>query len=250
MVSRVTESNIYHTETYNDHQIIYARMKLGFTFINIEYFIKHLYYPAKSSLAWTLDYQKNSDLDDSVGLWYVSSLQHDWCRVYYSVELVGKFIVKSLVVKLFILEHLVYDWIPKFIKQILSKKALTEATAWVKYEAELQWKQERYVDNSADEKTTKKRSKLSNFFIGLKKKILKPVSKKDDVKIIASSSLSLFDNETCNTTQDEISQISDIEVFQSITKTRVGLVCLLFVLIVYNLVLCLERLSLSKMNIN
>jgi len=232
MVSRVTESNIYHTETYNDHQIIYARMKLGFTFINIEYFIKHLYYPAKSSLAWTLDYQKNSDLDDSVGLWYVSSLQHDWCRVYYSVELV------------------VYDWIPKFIKQILSKKALTEATAWVKYEAELQWKQERYVENSADEKTTKKRSKLSNFFIGLKKKILKPVSKKDDVKIIASSSLSLFDNETCNTTQDEISQISDIEVFQSITKTRVGLVCLLFVLIVYNLVLCLERLSLSKMNIN
>jgi len=71
-------------------------------------------------VTWTLDYDKKSDLDDSVGYWYVqeNSNVDKLTRVYYSVH------VK------------VPEWLPSFAVDMLKTKALKSATAWVKVEAE------------------------------------------------------------------------------------------------------------------
>ena len=104
-------------------QIIFTRMKVGFPMLKLEFFIRHLYYPSLNSLTWTLDYSKNSDFDDSCGYWYV--IPHpdseDRTRVYYSVEVS------------------MFDWIPKFVVDFMSTKALTDATGWVKKYSELEF---------------------------------------------------------------------------------------------------------------
>jgi len=105
-------------------QIIFTRMKIGFSIMSFEFFIRHLYFPTLHSLTWTLDYTKKSDLDDSVGYWYViphPEYPQKWSRVYYSVQVA------------------LYDWVPKFIVDFMSTKALTDATAWVKKYSELQY---------------------------------------------------------------------------------------------------------------
>lgn len=87
----------------------------------MEFFIRHQYYPSKNSLTWTLDYSRQSDIDDSCGFWYVipHPSKPNWTRVYYSVEVS------------------MFDWVPKVVIDILSKKALTEATGWVKKHSEV-----------------------------------------------------------------------------------------------------------------
>ena len=104
-------------------QIIYTRMKVGFPLLKLEFFIKHKYYPSLNSLTWTLDYDKSSDFNDSCGYWYVIPHPHDVrrTRVYYSVEVS------------------MFDWIPKFVADFTSSKALTGATAWVKKFSELEY---------------------------------------------------------------------------------------------------------------
>ena len=64
---------------------------------------------------------RKSDLDDSVGYWYIQSNNHNkeaLCRVYYSIHVS------------------VPDWLPTWAVDILKTKALESATAWVKVEAE------------------------------------------------------------------------------------------------------------------
>jgi len=129
MVPKTVESKNYNIEdmkpTKKDplSKIIYTRMKVGFPVLKLEFFIKHLYYPSLNSLTWTLDYSKSSDFNDSCGYWYV--IEHpeseDRTRVYYSVEV-------SL-----------FDWVPKFVVDFMSTKALTDATAWVKKYSEMEF---------------------------------------------------------------------------------------------------------------
>ena len=123
MVPKTAESQIYKKENLRKgQQRIWVRMKVGFPMLKIQFYINHLYDPAKNSLTWTLDYSKKSDLNDSVGFWYVIPHpdQVGHTRVYYSVEIS------------------VFDWMPKFVVDFLSKKALTDATAWVKKFSELE----------------------------------------------------------------------------------------------------------------
>lgn len=124
-------------------QIIYTRMKVGFPVLKLEFFIKHLYFPSMNSLTWTLDYDKNSDFNDSCGYWYV--IEHpdseERTRVYYSVEVS------------------MFDWVPKFVVDFMSTKALTDATAWVKKYSELEYAKQggskkRSDDSSSDSGTT------------------------------------------------------------------------------------------------
>ncbi|CAN0561929.1 unnamed protein product, partial [Ectocarpus sp. 12 AP-2014] len=87
----------------------------------------HTYFPSKSSLTWTLDYTKKSTLDDSVGFWHVTThpsqdKQADWSRVYYSVQL------------------RIPSWVPGIVIGYLNKKAIREATTWVKRESEQKYK--------------------------------------------------------------------------------------------------------------
>ena len=78
----------------------------------------HKFYPSKNSLTWSLDYEKYSDFDDVQGHWHVEDVGERRCRVFYAADLKmrGK--------------------VPGPVMNILSKKALREATGWVKRESE------------------------------------------------------------------------------------------------------------------
>jgi len=125
MVPKTLESKNYAVEKLrNGQQLIYTRMKVGFPMLKLEFFVKHDYQPSKNSLTWTLDYSKRSDFDDSCGYWYIIPHPENptqWTRVYYSVEVS------------------MFSWVPKFVVDFMSSKALTDATAWVKKYSELEY---------------------------------------------------------------------------------------------------------------
>jgi len=102
--------------------------------LKLEFFVKHLYFPDLDSLTWTLDYSKLSDFDDSCGYWYIvpHPEKPGWTRIFYSVE-VG-----------------MYDWVPKFVTDFMSNKALTDATGWLKKYSEI----EALKQHSASSSTT------------------------------------------------------------------------------------------------
>lgn len=131
MVPRTFECKNYNLQkqkpTRRDklEQVIFTKFKIGLPLIpKMTFYVKHLYYPALSSLTWTLDYSKKSDFDDSVGYWYVKPHpdRPGWSRVYYSVAVN------------------MYDWVPKTVVNFMSTKALTDATGWVKKFSEEKWK--------------------------------------------------------------------------------------------------------------
>jgi hypothetical protein len=130
MVPKTIESQNYKVEKHgkkdDSPQTIYTRMKVGFPMVKLQFFIKHEYEPKLNSLTWTLDYSKQSDFDDSCGYWYI--VPHpdnpNWTRVYYSVEVS------------------MFDWVPKFVVQFMSNKALTDATGWVKKFSELEYEKQ------------------------------------------------------------------------------------------------------------
>ncbi len=83
-----------------------------------EYYCRHTHHPTQSSLTWSLDYDKYSDFDDVQGHWHVSSLSPSKTRVFYAADLKLR------------------GSVPGPVMNILSKKALKEATSWVKRESE------------------------------------------------------------------------------------------------------------------
>lgn len=114
------------TITYHCHVIIqYFSRKVGFPMLKLEFFVRHfLYIEHHKSLTWTLDYTKESDFDDSCGYWYIIPHPDDpegKTRLYYSVQVS------------------MFDWVPKFVVDFMSSKALTDATAWVKKYSEIEW---------------------------------------------------------------------------------------------------------------
>ena len=132
MVPKTVEAKNYKVVPHNPTKAnnflekeIYTRMKVGFPMLKLEFFIRHfIYIQHHKSLTWTLDYTKESDFDDSCGYWYCIPHPDDpeeRTRLYYSVQ-VGMF-----------------DWVPNFVVDFMSKKALTDATAWVKKFSEEKW---------------------------------------------------------------------------------------------------------------
>lgn len=96
--------------------------------LKLEFFVRHFIYIAHhQSLTWTLDYTKESDFDDSCGYWFVIPHPDDpeeKTRLFYSVQVS------------------MFDWVPKFVVDFMSSKALTDATAWVKKYSEIEWAKE------------------------------------------------------------------------------------------------------------
>ena len=88
--------------------------------VSVEYYIDHVYRPADGYMTWTLDYSRESDLDDSVGFWRVMPHPEKpgGTRVYYSVDVRLR------------------GWVPGFIQSMITKKGLIQATEWVKRESE------------------------------------------------------------------------------------------------------------------
>lgn len=115
-VDGVEKCTVYKTEG----SYIFADFALSVMGIGVEYFIKHTYKPSENYLTWTLDYSRQSDLDDSVGYWRLTPITADppVTRLEYAVDIRFK------------------GWIPGFVQTYISSKGLTQAVAWVKKQSE------------------------------------------------------------------------------------------------------------------
>jgi hypothetical protein len=101
-------------------QTVDVFMKIGRMGVSVEYFIRHVFHHDAHWMTWTLDYGKESDIDDSVGFWRVTPMAGEPQRsiVEYSVDLKVK------------------GWVPGFIKDALLDSGLKAATRWVKVQSE------------------------------------------------------------------------------------------------------------------
>ncbi len=117
MVSGVKECEPYH-ESDGDVRVRFVISAVGFEY---EYFIRHLFRTREGYATWTLDYSKESDLDDSVGSWRVDPHpdKPGWSIFYYSIDMRTR------------------SWMPGFVRRLIENKGLNDATEWVKREAEV-----------------------------------------------------------------------------------------------------------------
>jgi hypothetical protein len=88
--------------------------------MTVEYYVKHVFNRSGGYLTWTLDYSRQSDLDDSVGYWRVTPLSASppLSRLEYSVQILLK------------------GWVPGFVADMIADKGLENAVMWVKRESE------------------------------------------------------------------------------------------------------------------
>lgn len=76
---------------------------------------------AQNCMVFNLDYDRRSDLDDSVGYWFAQPTGPTSCRVFYSCECKLR------------------GWVPGPVYNVLTKQALKQATTWVSSEATKEW---------------------------------------------------------------------------------------------------------------
>ncbi len=115
-VDRVERCTVYKREGDD----IYVEFALDVPLVDVVYYIHHHYPTELGWGTWTLDYSRESDLDDSVGYWRVTPLpdRPGFSRVEYSVDVQ------------------VSGWVPDIIRDYLAEKGLEDATQWLKREAE------------------------------------------------------------------------------------------------------------------
>ena len=113
MVEGVALCEPYSTEKKGSEVITCAKYQLKAAGFTITYYMKHIFDAKKHSMTFHLDYDRCSELSDSVGYWYVEDLKDGWCRVYYSTD-------SSLP-----------KFIPGFVKKSLIDMAAKRSTSWV-----------------------------------------------------------------------------------------------------------------------
>jgi ribosome-associated toxin RatA of RatAB toxin-antitoxin module len=113
-IDGVSACEIYKTE--GEH--VFVRFELKKMGMGIEYFIDHTYPPGADWGTWTLDYDRESDLDDSVGMWRVTPDASGKTRVEYSVDIQ------------------ISGWVPGFIREMIVDRGIRDATTWVKVQSE------------------------------------------------------------------------------------------------------------------
>ena len=116
-IDKLDQTKVYGGTPEAGYLVTFELSVLG---MDIVYYIDHDYFPDKGYLTWTLDYTRESDVDDSTGYWlvYPSPDSPGMTRVEYTVDLQLK------------------GWVPGIIENMLAKKGLTKATSWVKQQAE------------------------------------------------------------------------------------------------------------------
>jgi coenzyme Q-binding protein COQ10 len=105
------------TENYKvSSSNIYTTFVLKSMMMTVEYYVKHNLYKDGGYITWTLDYSKESDLDDSTGCWflYPSPDNPGQIRVEYTIDV------------------RISGWVPKFVQNVLAERGLEDATKWVK----------------------------------------------------------------------------------------------------------------------
>jgi len=105
-----------YSKSKNREKVYFQLKAVG---VKIEYFIDHKTDDKKHYMTWTLDYDRESDVGDSVGFWKLDKVG-DKTKVVYSADLKTK------------------GWVPGFIRSLLVDNGLNTATQWLKKESEKQ----------------------------------------------------------------------------------------------------------------
>lgn len=96
-----------------------VRMKTSVLGFGVEWYNRHQQNREEGWITWTLDYSRNSDLDDSVGFWRFTPVSRDgWTQVVYSIDVQLK------------------GWVPGIVRRMLVSSGLEDATTWVKEQSE------------------------------------------------------------------------------------------------------------------
>jgi len=117
MVSGVDSNVIYASTNAGSVQSVKSTYEISALHMKFKYFVEHNYDPAARCMTFHLDYSRRSDIDDTVGYWYVAPEGRASCRVYYSCECKLR------------------GWVPAPVYNMLTKEALKKATTWVSTES-------------------------------------------------------------------------------------------------------------------
>jgi len=126
MIKGCDGTKTYESQTEpSGRQLIKTKYEIHALHLHFTYFMVHEYDPAERCMVFHLDYDRRSDLDDSVGYWFVQPKGPAECRVYY-----------SCVTKL-------RNWVPGPVYALMTKAALKQTTTWVDYESLKVWELEK-----------------------------------------------------------------------------------------------------------
>mmetsp|Transcript_8920 Transcript_8920/g.29587 ORF Transcript_8920/g.29587 Transcript_8920/m.29587 type:complete len:278 (+) Transcript_8920:43-876(+) len=129
MVDGVTRNVEYNREQEGGLQRIKTTYDIAVLHMKMRYFMEHEYDPEKRCMTFHLDYSRRSDIDDSVGYWYVEpGAGRASSRVYYSCECKLR------------------GWVPSPVYNVLTKEALSKATTWVAKESVKEWRNQQQND--------------------------------------------------------------------------------------------------------
>ena len=106
-------------------EVVKSTYDISALHLRFNYHVTHVYDPAQRCMVFRLDYDKKSDIDDSVGYWYVQPRGFDKSRVFYSCECKLR------------------GWVPPPVVNVLTKEALKKATTWVSRESVNEWRSQR-----------------------------------------------------------------------------------------------------------
>lgn len=107
---------VYHqaADTINTH------VKISGFLYSYEYYLTNVFWPEQDMLIWTLDYSRESEFDDCVGVWFLEPHpeKQGWTRAWFSSDLKLR------------------SSLPGFIMKYIKKKGIKDATSWVKEQSE------------------------------------------------------------------------------------------------------------------
>jgi hypothetical protein len=112
--------NVVSCEVYDrKDKDIYIEMISSILGVKVGFYTKNSLRKPEKYMSWTLDYRKESDVNDMIGYWRVEQIQDapPITRVDYSTEMK-------------------VSGVPKFVANYLTKDALSSGTKWVKEQAE------------------------------------------------------------------------------------------------------------------
>jgi len=125
-------------------QTVKSEYRISACHLRLKYFVEHTYDPNARCMTFHLDYSRRSDLDDTVGYWYVLPTGRTSCRVYYSCECKLR------------------GWVPAPVYNLLTKEALKKATTWVSTESIKEWRDSRAANEAVLHFVTNIRDSLNS----------------------------------------------------------------------------------------
>jgi hypothetical protein len=117
MVSGVDSCLTYCSSDSGGLQTVKSTYEISALHMKYKYYVEHTFDPSANCMTFRLDYDRRSDIDDTVGYWYVDPTGRASCRVYYSCECKLR------------------GWVPGPVYNLLTKEALKKATVWVSHES-------------------------------------------------------------------------------------------------------------------